>query len=61
MQLQHAIDHDKARKNDIYKFYTKIVSFCNEDGILVVSFPLVEDVEESLLVDPDNELAADEL
>ncbi|CAG8758006.1 13063_t:CDS:2, partial [Racocetra fulgida] len=30
-------------------------------GTPIVSSPLVKDVEESLLVDPDNELAAEEL
>ncbi|CAG8566743.1 3013_t:CDS:2 [Dentiscutata heterogama] len=41
-------------------FHTKIISPHDEDGVLVVPpppSPLIEDVEESLFVDPDDELA----
>ncbi|CAG8693520.1 29296_t:CDS:2, partial [Racocetra persica] len=45
-------------------FHMKIISLRNEDGVLVVlspPHPLIEDVEESLFVDPDDELAIMEL
>ncbi|CAG8633108.1 14180_t:CDS:1, partial [Dentiscutata heterogama] len=39
----------------------KIISLCNEDGVLIVPPPLIENVEESLFFDHDNELATKKL
>ncbi|CAG8849753.1 17_t:CDS:1, partial [Racocetra persica] len=45
-------------------FHMKIISPHDEDGVLAVpppSPPLIEDMEESLFVNPDDELATIEL
>ncbi|CAG8478761.1 26776_t:CDS:2 [Racocetra persica] len=60
IQLQRALDLDEARKRNIYKIDQLQTMRWVKDGVLVVlppPPPLIEDVEESLFVDPDDELA----
>ncbi|CAG8805869.1 23578_t:CDS:2, partial [Racocetra persica] len=64
MQLQYTLDLNEARKCNIYKVDQLQTMRWVKNGVLVVPpspLPLIEDVKESLFVDPDDELATIEL
>ncbi|CAG8770954.1 6535_t:CDS:2, partial [Cetraspora pellucida] len=55
LQLQHAIDHDEARENDIYKtikncwVHTKIISPHDESGMPIISESRNRNMRENLV------------